>query len=93
MIPTVRETLLKILSKYPDYVMADDPINMDEELAITVSRLVDRLFDDTSAEIEKLNYKIEAMEVDSEWNTIISSPFTQSEYNNHVCFCNIRNQE
>ena len=72
MIPTVRETLEKILSKYPDYVSADvsadDATKSDEELAIAVSMLVDRLFDDTTAEIERLEEALsEAQESASDW--------------------------
>ena len=56
------KTLWRIIENFPDYVSADDTTSTEEELAETVSLIMDRFKDDTTAEIERLEGEIEELD-------------------------------
>jgi hypothetical protein len=58
---SARDILLGIIDKYPDYVQSDDKTQSDLDLAITIDKISDRMFQDCDAEIEKLRAEVDAL--------------------------------
>jgi hypothetical protein len=58
---SARDILLGIIDKYPDYVQSDDKTQSDLDLAITIDKIFDRMFQDCDAEIEKLRAEVDAL--------------------------------